>query len=266
MQQEGPQQSWKQLPDGLSEDRRRFVTCLREVRMCSPRTQADIAQDANQAATTLSNHLNGGRVPEQQLLVSFYKVVEEDALAAGVQLPHTLDTLLSLRARALVKHCTCCATGFPADNPSAGMPASASLPHLWHRRRLRKAARRLKFSPPLVQRSAPVPLPEGDRHPKPSADEAWTDLETLTRYLADGRDRDASVVLWSAATTLPPGDVPSVVGACRSAGLDQEAETVLIHAGTRDPQTVLAIASAFHDRRRFEDAGLMLAAAARAIS
>ncbi|MFE3737441.1 hypothetical protein [Streptomyces sp. NPDC059134] len=109
----------------------------------------------------------------------------------------------------------------------------------------------------------PVPPRQGDRHPENPVDEYWSELGTLTGYLAKGNNRDAFVMLWSAATTLPARDVPDVVLACRSAGLNDEAETVLTHAGRRDTQAVLSIASAFHDRRLYTDAGIVLATATR---
>lgn len=119
------------------------------------------------------------------------------------------------------------------------------------------------FSSIPAQSGVPVPPSERDRHPRVLVDENWAELSVLTGYLSEGRDRDAFIMLWSAATTLPARDVPNVVVACRSAGLDDEANTVLASAGRRDAQAVLNITSAFHDRRLYEDAGLVLTAAAQ---
>ncbi|MFJ5225752.1 hypothetical protein [Streptomyces sp. NPDC088400] len=246
------------------------MRALRRVRECSGHTQATIASRANQAATTLSNHLNGGRVPEPQLLTSFYKVVEEDARDEGAELPHPLNALLEMRLAALKKHCSCCAVGYPADTGESHAdedeaPAS---------RRVQSSSREPgsdqnaavatgPASSAAARTRVPVPLSQGDRHPKILADEDWSELSILTGYLSEGRHRDAYMVLWSAATTLPSHDVTDVVIACRSAGLDDEANTVLANAGARDAQAVLNIASAFHDRRLYEDAGLLLTSARR---
>lgn len=267
---DGTQRRWKDLPVGISAPHRRFVTALRRVRECSGQTQETIASRANQAATTLSNHLNGGRVPEPQLLTSFYKVVEEDAWEKGAELPHPLDALLEMRLAALKKHCSCCAVGYPADTgespaEEAEAPASRPVRNSGYESRADQntAVAAGSASGAAARTRVPVPLPQGDRHPKILPDENWSELSILTGYLSEGRHRDAYMVLWSAATTLSSHDVTDVVMACRSAGLDDEADTVLASAGGRDAQAVLNIASAFHDRHLYEDAGVILAAAKR---
>lgn len=105
--------TWKELPPATTAAHRAFVTALREIRECSTRTQAEIARDAHQEPTTLSNHLNAGRIPEESLLRDFYGVVEKDA-AGNCALPHTLEFLLDLRIHAKKKHCACCSIGYPA--------------------------------------------------------------------------------------------------------------------------------------------------------
>ncbi|MEU3185864.1 hypothetical protein ABZ707_16920 [Streptomyces sp. NPDC006923] len=243
------------------------MTALREVCECSSRTQADIARRANQAPTTLSNHLNAGRVPEPHLLEGFYKVVQEDALETGRVLPYPLSALLEMRADALKKHCVCCTVGYPAGDQQPEEPASHTVqPSFRKPQQTDHHADARQISGAQAQTRVPVPLQDGDRHPKTHLEErieeTWAELGTLRRYLSEGRDRDAFIVLWSAATTLPSRDLPAVVTACRTAGLNEEADTVLASAGRRDAQAVLNIASVFHHRHLYEDAGLILTAAA----
>lgn len=155
---------WKQLPSDITAAHRELVTALREIRECSPRTQAKIAKDAHQEPTTLSNHLNGGRIPEETLLRDFHAVVEKDA-AGLVPLPHTLDALLELREHAKRKHCECCAIGYPGatDQAAQEQPASRIVtnPDLVRARRLRRRARRREISVPQEQIGVPVPLRGG---------------------------------------------------------------------------------------------------------
>lgn len=118
---------WKELSSNITAAHRALVSAMREIRECSPRTQAEIARDAHQAATTLSNHLNGGRVPEETLLRDFYEVIEKDA-AGGEALPHTLDALLELRVHAQKRHCECCSVGYPPVHDLTG-PKPCGLSH-----------------------------------------------------------------------------------------------------------------------------------------
>ncbi|MGW1225218.1 hypothetical protein, partial [Streptomyces sp. NPDC002530] len=151
------QRTWKELQPDVSAAHREFVTKLREIRECSPRTQADIARRANQEPTTLSNHLNAGRIPEETLLRDFYMAVAKDAADAGHgPLPYSLDELQELRLQARKKHCACCAVGYPASaaQPESPVqqPASPSVtrpdPELARARRLRRRSRRREFSVP----------------------------------------------------------------------------------------------------------------------
>lgn len=271
-----PPRNRKDIPPQISAPHRRLVVALREVRACSDQTQREIAHRANQAATTLSNHLNGGRMPEIGLLTSFYEAVEEDARKAGRRMPHTLDTLLAMRHQALVKHCMCCSVGYPLSQSATEAVAQRQQEPAWSgiQRSARSPGVVTHFRPTPAhslsgvpaQAKVPVPPAEGDRHPQePSGErlieENWSELRTLRRYLAEGRNRDAFVMLWSAATTLPSEEIPNVVSSCRSAGLDDEADTILTNAGRRDVQAVLNIASALHDRHLYSDAGVVLSAA-----
>ncbi|WP_455360582.1 hypothetical protein [Streptomyces sp. SYSU K21746] len=208
------------------------------------------------ASTTLSNHLNGGRIPEEQLLQSFYKVVEEDAASRGLGLPHLLDNLQDLRRHALVRHCPCCRHGGqPPAQPEADPPADPESPAS---PKLRVRANGTLSS----QTKVPVPQKEGDRHPKAQADVTWTELGVVTHYLSTGRKRDANVLLWRAGMSLSASEVLNVVTSCRSAGLDEAAETVLTNAGERaDKQAVLNITAALQRAGRHEDVSLILAAA-----
>ncbi|MGW1099351.1 hypothetical protein ACWD5W_26530 [Streptomyces sp. NPDC002455] len=263
--------TWKELPPGLTAAHRALVTALREIRECSTRTQADIARDAHQEPTTLSNHLNGGRIPEESLLRDFYAVVEKDA--SGIcELPHTLGSLLELRAHAKKKHCTCCSVGYPAATTASTpaepqQPASHSVkePELARARRLRRGARRHSF-PALPERAGvPVPQEEGDRHPVEAAELTWPETGVVARYLADGQKRDAGFLLWQAGRSYSPAEIVLAVGSCRTAGLHDAAEAILINVAERtDRQAVLNIAAALNGAGRHDDVAFMLTAAMRA--
>jgi hypothetical protein len=257
---------WKELSGDIPIAHRALVAAMREVRDCSPRTQVAIANDAHLAATTLSNHLNGGRIPEERLLQDLYEVIDKDAATVGVQLPHALDALLELRSHALKKHCHCCSVGYPPAQADADQPASRTVQNKRGRRelRIRRAARRRENLVLAPQMRVPVPPQEGDRHPAEVADVTWTELEVVARYLSEGRKRDADLMLWRAGMSFSAGDVLNVVAACRTAGLEEAADTVLINAGERaDKQAVLNITAALHQAGRHDDAGLILAAANR---
>ncbi|MFE8006347.1 helix-turn-helix domain-containing protein [Streptomyces sp. NPDC057418] len=261
---------WKPLPGDTSAAHRALVTALREIRERSARTQSAIAKDAHQAPTTLSNHLNGGRIPDVALLRDFYAVVERDT-ARGAPLPHTLDALLDMRTHAQKKHCDCCSVGYPpaseeADLPGTARPASHNVQRNLVRRarRLRRQARRRELSVPQEQMRVPVPPAEGDRQLADAAELAWTETGVVARYLADGRNRDADLLLWRAGATYSADSVLEAVGSCRSAGLRAAAETILINVAERsDKQAVLNIAAAFSNAGRHEDVSFMLAAAVR---
>ncbi|MEU1492626.1 hypothetical protein ABZ456_20485 [Streptomyces sp. NPDC005776] len=259
---------WKQLPPHITAAHRSLVTALREIRECSPRKQAEIAEDAHQEPTTLSNHLNAGRIPEAKLLRDFYAVVEKDA-AGLVHLPHTLDHLLELREHAKKKHCECCAVGFPNAPGQAAQEQPASRivasPELVRARRLRRRARRSGISVPQERIRVPVPLPEGDRHPAGAAELTWPETSLVAQYLAEGQKRDAGFLLWQAGTSYSAADIVEAVGSCRTAGLHDAADAILINAAERaDRQAVLNITAALNDAGRLRDVTFMLTAAMRA--
>ncbi|MCG7524535.1 hypothetical protein MHW47_08815 [Streptomyces sp. OfavH-34-F] len=262
--------AWKEPPPHINAAHRALVKALREVRECSPRTQAAIAREANQEPTTLSNHLNGGRIPDESLLRDFYAVVEKDAAATGDgPLPHSLDALLELRTRAKKKHCDCCTVGHPAateDSAAQQQPASpaAANPELARTRRLRQHVRRRVFSQRPKPGGVPVPPREGDRHPADAVELTWPEAETIAAYLADGRNHDASFLLWQAGTSYAAADIVSAVTSCRIAGLNDAAEAILINVAERtDRQAVLNVAAALGAAGRHEDVTFILAAAMR---
>ncbi|CAM5591123.1 hypothetical protein SBADM41S_11759 [Streptomyces badius] len=265
---------WKKLPSSVSLPHRAFVLKLRELREVSDRTQAEIAQDVYLAATSLSNHLNGGRIPETEHVEKLYKILRDEAAATSRAMPCSLPLLLELRAKALVKHCGCCPVGSPGATvaDSDAQPTAAGPPALKHvRRRPRRPRRpRVRLSPrhrgiprAPAQAEVPVPLREGDRHLNTPADAAWPEIRTLAESLSAGRSRDADIMMWSAATTLSARDVQIFVAQCRAAGLGKAADQVITNAARRDAQAVLNIASALHTSEQYADAGLLLAAAAQ---
>lgn len=262
-------QKWKDLPANIPAAHRRFVLALRRMRELSHRTQQQIADDAFLAATSLSNHLNGGRVPEADHLAAVYKVLDGDALAGQKAVPYSLDFLLELRAQALVRHCRCCSVGYPAEpiaipaEATHASPASRTV-----RRRARGARlhryRRYRASHALPEQAeVPVPLREGDRHLSAHISEAWPEVADLAERLASGMVRDAEIMLWSAATTLSADGIQLFVAGCRSAGLDEAADQVITNASRRDAQAVLNIAAAFYHEKQHEDVGRLLTAATR---
>ncbi|MFI6119413.1 hypothetical protein ACIBCU_06100 [Streptomyces sp. NPDC051064] len=265
--------TWKELPPGITAAHRALVTALREIRECSTRTQADIARDAHQEPTTLSNHLNAGRIPEESLLRDFYAVVAKDASGSG-PLPHTLEFLLDLRIHAKKKHCACCSVGYPATSESTQteppqQPASRSgrNPDLVRARHLRRGARRHTFPGPRERTGVPVPRGEGDRHPADSAELTWSETGVVARYLADGQKRDAGFLLWQAGTSYSAAEIVVAVSSCRTAGLHDAAEAILINVAERaDRQAVLNIAAALNQAGRHDDVAFMLTAAMRAVS
>ncbi|MET9917816.1 hypothetical protein ABZZ04_12120 [Streptomyces sp. NPDC006435] len=256
---------WKELPSDISAAHRALVTAMREVRECSPRTQAKIAAEAHQAATTLSNHLNGGRIPDESPLRAFYKVIRKDATGP---LPHTLDALLDLRIHAQKRHCDCCSIGYPsAVGPAdAERPASRIVqkPPMRRALRLRRMSRRRKFSVPQEQTRVPVPHAEGDRHPSEVAELTWSETRLVARYLAEGQSRDADLLLWRAGVSYSAEEIVRAVTSCHSAGLLDAAETILLNAAERsDRQAVLNITAALNNAGRHEDVKFLLSAAVR---
>ncbi|MEW1635768.1 hypothetical protein AB0469_17020 [Streptomyces sp. NPDC093801] len=251
---------------------------LRKLRECSPRTQAAIAASGFFVATSLSNHLNGGRVPDEPLVKAFYDVIQDDVSATGTRglpLPCSLEELLELRRLARVQHCACVPhprTAAPGESkaetpaspvcePAPGRPSPGTV-----RRRLRRSnalSRTAVFAASARQR-VPVPLPERDRPRALAADTDWSEMRTLTGFLSDGRHRDAGLLLWRAGRTLSAPEVVEAIGSCRAAGLDEAAESVLTSASERaDKQAVLNIVAALRHAGREQDVEYLLTAATR---
>ncbi|MCX5198395.1 hypothetical protein OOK31_31695 [Streptomyces sp. NBC_00249] len=255
-----------------------FVRMLRRVRDCSLRTQAQIAAAGHIVATSLSNHLNGGRVPEEPQVRAFFTAVQAEVTAAGGEggeLPCSLDELLELRRIARLQHCDC--VPHPRNSVSAeesdGSPAlplsaPAAVRPRSHRRRLRSSSRRAlsrtAVSAAAARRQVPVPPGEGDRPRAAVAGTGWTELERLAGFIAEGKDRDAGLLLWRAGLTLSAPELINAVASCRTAGFDEAAESVLAGVSERtDRQAVLDITAAFQHAGRHEDVGFLLAASSQ---
>ncbi|MFI5655041.1 helix-turn-helix domain-containing protein [Streptomyces anulatus] len=263
--------TWKELRSSVPPAQRAFVLMLRELREVSDRTQAQIAEDVYLAPTSLSNHFNGGRIPEAEHVKKLYKILRDEAATSSRPMPCSLPFLLELREKALEKHCGCCPAGSPeapdsspAPQPtSAGSPAPKPVRRRPRQPRVRLSARRRSIPRALAQAEVPVPLREGDRHLTTPADAAWPEIRTLAESLSAGRSRDADIMMWSAATTLSARDVQIFVAQCRAVGLEEAADQVITNAARRDAQAVLNIASALHNSEQYTDAGLLLTAAAQ---
>ncbi|MFF4643634.1 hypothetical protein [Streptomyces sp. NPDC001389] len=270
---------WKKLPPDLPEAHREFVLMLRKLRECSPRTQAAIARSGYLVATSLSNHLNGGRIPDEPLVRAFYRVIQDDVSAAGtmgVRLPCSLEELLELRRLARVQHCACVPhprTAPPGESKAEAPASQVSGPALARpspgatRRRLRRrnALTRTAVFAASARQRVPVPLHEGDRPRTLAADTDWSEMRTLTGFLSEGRDRDAGLLLWRAGRTLSAPELVEAIGSCRAAGLDEAAESVLTSASERaDKQAVLNIVAALRHAGREQDVEYLLTAATRA--
>ncbi|WP_069753844.1 helix-turn-helix transcriptional regulator [Streptomyces sp. EN16] len=121
---------WKELRSSVPPAQRAFVLWLRELREVSDRTQAQIAEDVYLAPTSLSNHFNGGRIPEAEHVKKLYKILRDEAATSSRPMPCSLPFLLELREKALEKHCGCCPVGSPeaADSSPAPQPTSAGSP------------------------------------------------------------------------------------------------------------------------------------------
>ncbi|MFJ6613501.1 helix-turn-helix domain-containing protein [Streptomyces sp. NPDC091289] len=262
---------WKELPGWVPLAHRAFVLRLRELREVSDRTQAQIAQDIYLAPTSLSNHFNGGRIPEARHVEKLYKILRDEAAMASRPMPCSLASLLELRTKALVKHCDCCSArspegtaAVPEPQPTAaGSPAPKRIRRRPRRLRVRLTTRHRGIPRAPAQAEVPVPLREGDRHLTTPADAAWPEIRTLAETLATGRSRDADIMMWSAATTLSARNVQVFVAQCRAVGLEEAADQVITNAARRDAQAVLNIASALHNSEQYADVGLLLAAAAQ---
>lgn len=252
---------------------------LRRLRDCSHRTQAEIAGSGFLVASSLSNHLNGGRIPDESQVKAFFKAIRKELESSGADpadLPCSLEELMELRRLARMQHCACVPhdgesrTPATADNAPAlpvfrPMTDPADPPTRRFRRQpvqgrtvSRHALRRASARPQV-----PVPLPEGDR-PRTEHSYAadWTELEALMAFLADGRHRDAGLLLWRAGRTLSPAELLEAVGSCRAAGQEDAAEAVLTSVTERaDKQAVLNIVAAFQHAGRTEDVAFLLTAA-----
>ncbi|MFB8088642.1 hypothetical protein [Streptomyces sp. NPDC055992] len=93
---------------------------------------------------------------------------------------------------------------------------------------------------------------------------SWPEIKMVAGYLADSRHHDAGFLLWRAGATYSALDIVRAVASCRSAGLHEAAEAILINVAERtDRQAVLNAAAALGDAGRHEDVAFILSAATR---
>ncbi|MET9606093.1 hypothetical protein ABZZ17_13625 [Streptomyces sp. NPDC006512] len=205
---------------------------------------------------------------------SFYEAARAAAASIDATLPFTLAELTELRHRASARHCLCCTAASservpgtldspPVERKTPAYRTAYRIKHERRAQRKQKLASRSARAAPAA--GVPVPQHEGDRHPAQYTDgAAWTELETVARYLSEDRHRDAAILLWRAGTTLTPLQLLEAVSSCRSTGLHEAADAVLTGASQRaDKQAVLNITAAFHHAGRHEDVGYLLAASAQ---
>ncbi|CAM5379210.1 hypothetical protein SALBM135S_06910 [Streptomyces alboniger] len=159
-----------------------------------------IASKAGVGLSSISCY-KGVRVPEEPgPLERIYKVLEEEACARKLVLPHSLPHLLALRTAATVEK----------TDPDAAAQVLASLLRqpaseacLRSRRRRLLHARRKAARLPALNK-VPVPPRTGDRHP--ATDRHAADIADYLRHVAEGRFRHAQFIAWRWAISPPrPG-------------------------------------------------------------
>lgn len=221
---------------------------------CVKESQAEISRLLHIDPATLSGYLHARRTPaSSRILDRLYDLAEKSvAEAGGASMPASRADLMHAYEQARVRHCDCCRIGYP---PERGRLTARQRPAGRNFQRL------LRGSLPAereARRRLPVPLLVGDRQPNSRPYPTWAPLEELARYLREGREGDARVLLEYAGGVLPVDEVPSVVTVCREAGLDQAADTVLHHAGQREKGAVLRLTRQLLSEQRYEDADLLL--------
>ncbi|MFF8655674.1 hypothetical protein [Streptomyces huasconensis] len=213
---------------------------------------------ANKAGVGLSSIscYKGERVPDEPgPLERIYKVLEEEAQARDIRLPHSLPHLLALRTAATVER--------TAPDAAARLlaslqrrPASAA----WVRgrkRRLLHARRKAARLP--VPAKVPVPRTRGDRHPAP--DKHAADIADYLGHVAAGRFRHAQFIAWMLGMHLDAQEFPRTVTSFRTAGAEEAIEAMLHAAADRDDiQMPLRIAMTLLDEGQVSDARTILAA------
>ncbi len=289
-----PKSNMDPIPPATPPAQRAFTEALRELRLHIDDSLEGIASDLNSSSTTLSNWLGAKRLPKDKRLVKrFHDLAAQSAGPEGGHGPESRDRLLSLLDQARVeakaaKLCARCRTAVTEAEPTTAEAPDLSLVHAANRERqtrsesalrpqkpavthvgkpYRKAslrrARALQLSLSAAQTIAPVPPQEGDRQRPVCPEVSWTGLEEVAAHFAGGRIHDAVTILQNAGRSLPVRDIPNAVTACRSAGLNDAADTMLNSAGQRDIRAVLSLASTLNHQRRHTDADVLLRAAVR---
>lgn len=213
---------------------------------------------ANKAGVGLSSIscYKGVRVPEEPgPLERIYKVLEAEACALDVRLPHSLPYLLVLRTAATVER----------TDPSAAVQVLASLlrqpaseARLRSRKRRMLHARR-KAARSRVQAKVPVPQETGDRHL--ATDKHAADIADYLRHAAEGRFRHAQFIAWMMGSNLDAHEVPVAVASFRTAGAEEGIEAMLHAAADRsDVQVPINIAITLLAEGQAADARTILSA------
>ncbi|MFJ7048860.1 hypothetical protein ACIQVC_36465 [Streptomyces sp. NPDC101112] len=260
----------KPLSDELLAEERLFAEAFRETMDSVRLAQSRIADRAGVGQATISCYLHGVRIPQPGKLKGIYSVLEEAARQADTKLPYSLSKLLCMRSDALWARNE--RSGIANDAPTTHTdphPAVPEMPAPRLSRAARRIRRRRRIAPTRGQVSAlptrievPVPPEEGDRHLNQDADVSRAaEVDAYRGHQTAGRTRDAYMVLWGVAKTLPVREFPAVVTSYRAAGLGEAADTLLRTAALRDVQAAVNIAAALHDNDQYEDASVILNAA-----
>ncbi|MFF3646231.1 hypothetical protein [Streptomyces sp. NPDC002564] len=214
-----------------------------------------IARETRLGLSTISCY-KSERVPEGPgPLELIYKVLEKEAQACGMKLPHTLPYLLALRTAATIEK----------TDPGAAEAVLASLVRkpasdAWLRGRKRRVLHARRKARAL-QSPAEVPVPPepGDRHL--ASDEHSAVIADYVRHVAAGRFRHAQFIAWGVGTSLDPVEFPALVASLRLAGAEDAIEAVLnAAAGRDDTRASINIAMRLLDEGQVAEAQTMLAA------
>ncbi|MFG3052768.1 hypothetical protein ACGFZP_17660 [Kitasatospora sp. NPDC048239] len=264
-----PGQITSQIAPSASPAHREFARVLRE--FCQlitrstygPSSQKEICialetrgRVGKVSQSTLTGLLSATRKPSLHVAMALYGLALEVAAndpEAAAAVPVAAEDLERLYEQALEYHCDCCSTRLEqlrTCDSSRGVGTPTGLTAA-------AAADSPACPPPLT---LPVPPPEGDRQRVADQPPAWQPQEDLERYLRAGRTEDARVVLNHAGTAAAPADVVWAVASCRAAEMDTAADTILQHAGRRDPADVLLIAKLLVSNSWHTDAGVLLGA------
>ncbi|MTJ76428.1 hypothetical protein [Nocardia seriolae] len=109
-----------------------------------------------------------------------------------------------------------------------------------------------------VEPVVPVPHGKGDRHNNERIDVAWTAVDDVTRYVADGDLTRLNSVLRYAGTEAPATETARAIAACRDRQMHDAAATIIGHAGSRAEREVLEILLELNQNDRRADADAVL--------